>query len=94
MAERRTPTTGKVQAMINASAGGANVKSGKVSGSSGSVTFTTEFASIPEVVMTVQSDSALRDCLFKVKTVSTTGFEWVCDTNTTLSWIATNAGNN
>lgn len=92
MTERRCPTTAQVQAMIDASGGGANVKSGTVSGASGSVTFNTPFSSTPQVVMTVQDTTALRDCLYKVTAVSTTGFSWEADISTTLAWIATDAG--
>jgi len=95
MTERRAPTTAKVQAMIDASSGGANVKSGLTStGTSGNVTFNTPFSSVPQVVATVEDDDlALRDCLYRVFNVSTTGFSWIADNNTTLAWIATDAGN-
>jgi len=77
----------------HAGGGGVNVKSGTVSGLSGSVTFNTPFGSTPQVVMTVQDSGAtLRDCLYKVTAVSTTGFSWEADASMTLAWIATDAG--
>ena len=95
MTERRFVTTAKVAAMIAAAGGGANVKSGKKDASTGSnsVTFTTPFASTPEVVLTVlDAGLALRDCLYKVTAVSTTGFSFEVDAATTYAWIATDAG--
>lgn len=70
------------------------IKSGIVaSPGSGSVTFNTAFASIPQVVLTVQDDTSLRDCLYKVTAVSETGFSYETDVVLTLAWIATDAGN-
>jgi len=92
MTERRCPTTEEVQAMIDASGGGANVKSGTVSGSSGSVTFNTAFASTPQVVMTSLGSTATRDCILRVDSVSTTGFDWTADISQGAGWIATDAG--
>lgn len=106
MVERRAPTTAKVQALIQAHAdvvdahhtpgGGANVKSGTLAANTGanSVTFTTPFASVPRVVLTVQDAGlALRDCLYKVTLVSTTGFEFEVDAAATYAWLATDAEN-
>lgn len=94
MTERRCPTTAQVQAMIDASGGGANVKSGiKVATTgSNSVTFATPFASTPQVVLTVQDSIALRDCLYAVRSVSITGFTFDADAAATYAWIATDAG--
>jgi len=96
MVERRCPSTAKVQEMIG-SGGGANVKSGTVatSGKVGSVTFNTPFASIPHIVISPQdSGLGLRDCLFKVTSVTTTGFDFEVDADATYAWIATDAGDN
>ncbi|MBA7672697.1 hypothetical protein ES703_80883 [subsurface metagenome] len=93
--ERRAPTTSKVQQMIEGG-GGANVKSGTKAANTGanSVTFNTPFASVPGVVLTVQDTGvALRDCLYKVTSVSTTGFDFEADVAATYAWIATDAGN-
>ena len=104
MAELRAPTTDKVTAMIqahedNANAhhvpgGGADIKSGTKAASIGSnsVTFNTAFASTPQVVLTVQDSIALRDCLYQITAVSTTGFSFDADAAATYAWIATNAG--
>lgn len=96
MAERVCPTTEQVQAMIDAAGlgGGANVKSGIVAALTGqnTVIFNTPFASIPRVVLTVQDDIALRDCLYKVTFVSTTRFYFYADVACTIAWIATDAG--
>jgi len=94
MAERRCPTTEQVQNMINAAGGGANVKSGTKAASTGSnsVIFNTPFTSTPRVVLTVQDSIALRDCLYQVTAVSTTGFSFDVDTAATYAWIATVAG--
>ena len=75
--------------------GGADVKSGTIAASSGSnnVTFNTAFSSTPQVVLTVQDTIQLRDCLYEVTSVSTTGFDFEADANATYAWIATNAGN-
>lgn len=94
MAERRVPTTEKVQEMIGVG-GGANVKSGTVAANTGanSVTFNTPFASVPRVVLTVQDAGlVLGDCLYKVTSVSTTGFNFEADAAATYAWIATDAG--
>lgn len=74
---------------------GVNVKSGTKAASTGSnsVTFGTPFASTPRVVLTVQDASlALRDCLYAVRSVSTTGFDFDVDAAATYAWIATDAG--
>lgn len=95
MPERRFVTTAKVAAMIAAAGGGANVKSGTKAASTGSnsVTFNTPFASVPVVVLTVEDATlALRDCLFAVRSVSTTGFSFDADAAGTYAWIATDAG--
>jgi len=75
--------------------GGANVKSGTLAAATGSnqVTFNTPFSSTPRVVLTVQDSIALRDCLYEVTAVSTTGFTLNCDAAATYAWIATDAGN-
>ena len=76
--------------------GGASVKSGTIAASTGgnSETFTTAFASVPRVVLTVQDAGvALRDCLYKVTSVSETGFSFEVDAAGTYAWIATDAGN-
>lgn len=70
-------------------------KSGTIAATLGSnsVTFNTPFASTPRVVLSVQDASlALRDCLYKVTAVSTTGFSFDTDAGATYSWIATDAG--
>lgn len=73
---------------------GANVKSGTYAASTGSnsVTFNTAFSSTPQVILTVQDSIALRDCLYEVTTVSTTGFSFDVDAAATYAWIATDAG--
>lgn len=79
-----------------AAAGGGNVKSGTYAASSGSndVTFGTAFSSMPRVILTPQDVGlALRDCLFKVTAVSTTGFSFEVDNSATYAWIATDVGN-
>ena len=53
---------------------------------------TTAFASTPQVVLTVQDNIQLRDCLYKVTSVTTTGFEFDVDASATYAWIATDAG--
>ena len=76
--------------------GGPNVKSGTVatSGGSASVTFNTAFSSTPRVTLTPQDPGlALRDCLFNITSVSTSGFSFEVDADATYAWIATNAGN-
>ena len=75
--------------------GGADVKSGTVSATTGSnnVTFNTAFASTPQVVLTVYDNIQLRDCLWQVTAVSTTGFTFEVDANAKYMWIATDAGN-
>ena len=83
---------------LHSHAGGgssANVKSGtKVATTSlVSVTFNTPFASTPRVMLTVQdSDITLRDCLYAVRSVSTTGFTFEVDAFAVYAWIATDAG--
>lgn len=74
--------------------GSLNVKSGVKVASTGSnsVTFNTAFSSTPQVVLTVQDSIQLRDCLYKVTAVSTTGFSFDVDVSATYAWIATNAG--
>ena len=76
----------------HAGGGGANIKSGTVSGASGSVTFNTAFASTPQVVMTSLGNTATRDAIFRVDSVSTTGFSWTADISQDAAWIATDAG--
>jgi len=79
----------------HAGGGSLNVKSGTVatSGESGSVTFNTAFSSTPRVVLTPQDASVQeRDCLFVIRSVSTTGFSFEVDADTTYAWIATDAG--
>ena len=78
----------------HAGGGGANVKSGTKAAATGSnsVTFNTPFASTPRVVLTVQDSIALRDCLYEVTAVSTTGFSFDVDAAATYVWIATDAG--
>ena len=75
--------------------GGVNVKSGTMSASTGSnsVTFNTAFASVPQVVLTVQDIIALRDCLYEVTVVDVNGFTFVVDVAATYVWVATDAGN-
>jgi hypothetical protein len=55
---------GETSLHSHAGGGSINIKSGTVSGLSGSVTFNTAFSSTPRVVMTVQGTTALRDCSF------------------------------
>lgn len=86
------------QTALHSHAGGGNgvsVKSGTIAASGGSnnVTFNTAFSSTPQVVLTVQDTVALRDCLYEVTSVSTTGFNFEADANATYAWIATTAGN-
>ena len=79
----------------DASGGGANVKSGTVASSGGSisVTFNTAFSSTPQVVLTPQdSGLALRDALYSITSVNTTGFTADVDADATYAWIATDAG--
>ena len=94
MTARKCPTTAKVAAMI-AAAGGAIVKSGTKAASTGSnsVTFNTAFPTTPRVVLTVQDNIELRDCLYQITSVSTTGFSFEADVAADYDWIATNAGN-
>ena len=73
--------------------GGVNVKSGTVSGSSGSVTFNTAFSSIPQVVMTSLGSTTTRDAILRVDSVTVNGFSWTADVSQGAGWIATDAGN-
>lgn len=77
----------------HAGGGGTDVKSGTVSGSSGSVTFNTPFSSTPQVVMTSLGSTVTRDAILRVDSVSTTGFDWTADVSQGAAWIATDAGN-
>ena len=80
----------------HAGGGGVNVKSGKIaaSGTGNSVTFNTAFSSTPQVVLTPEDASLnLRDALWIVRSVSTTGFTFDVDNDATYAWIATTAGN-
>lgn len=96
--ERRSPVTSKVAGMILAHkndpnahhvpGGGANVKSGAVSGASGSVTFNTAFSSTPQVVMISAGGAPLRDAIFQVTAVNTTGFSWEADISQDGYWIS------
>ena len=61
------------------SGGGADVKSGTVSGSSGSVSFNTAFSSIPQVVMTSLGSMQTRDAILRVDSVTVNGFSWTAD---------------
>lgn len=94
MTERRAPTTAKVQAMIDASGGGANVKSGQSTSpkaTEAQVNFGTAFASTPRVVLTPTDDKGVW-----VTEITTTYFKWnnnSKNTDVTVYWIATNAGN-
>ena len=98
MATKKCPTTTKVASMIAAAIasapGGATVKSGVKAASTGSNshTFATAFATTPRVVLTVFDSIALRDCLYALTAVSTTGFSFDVDTAANYSWIATDAG--
>ena len=76
------------------SGGGANIKSGVKAASTGSnsVTFGTAFSSTPVVTLTPFGSIALRDCLFAVTAVSTTGFNFDIDDSSDYMWIATDAG--
>ncbi len=78
----------------HAGGGGANIKSGTKAAFTGSnsVTFNTAFASTPRVVLTVLDNINLRDCLYQVTSVSTTGFSFEVDVTATYAWIATDAG--
>jgi len=76
--------------------GGADVKSGTIAASGGTnnVSFATPFSSTPRVVLTPQDASlSLRDALWVVRSVSTTGFSFEADAAATYAWIATDAGN-
>lgn len=76
--------------------GGVDVKGGSIttSGGSGSVTFSSAFASTPSVILTPYDGSiALRDCLFVIRTISITGFTFDVDADATYCWIATDGGN-
>ena len=77
----------------HAGGGGANVKSGTVSGASGSVTFNTAFSSVPQVVITSLGNTATRDAIFRVDSVDVNGFSWTADVSQDGGWIATDAGN-
>lgn len=104
MAERRTPTTDKVQAMIDASGGGANIKSGHETGiscgSTRDVVFPTAFLSIPDVVAISDSTQG-KDHAIRIGSVSTAGFTIYVDkshtgggcSNVGVYWTATTAGN-
>jgi len=90
--ERRAPTTEKEQAMIE----GGRVKSGIIIAIKGSndVTFNTAFVTIPRVMLTAwDAGLLLRDCLYKVTSLSATGFTFEVDEGATYGWIATDAGN-
>jgi len=78
----------------HAGGGGANIKSGTKVASTGSnsVTFNTAFASTPRITLTVQDSINLRDCLYQVTEVSTTGFSFEVDGAATYAWTATDAG--
>lgn len=73
---------------------GVNVKSGIKTASTGgnSVIFATPFASTPHVVLTVRGNINLRDCIYKVTSISTTGFSFEVDLGCSYIWIATDAG--
>ena len=95
-----TVTEEATQVVITASGGGggdgANVKSGTIatSGKVGAVTFGTPFSSTPRVTITPQdSGLILRDCLWVIRSVSTTSFSFDVDADATYAWIATDAGN-
>ncbi len=104
MPARRFATTTKVAALIlthkddpnahHVPGGGSDIKSGVKAAASGanSVVFNTPFASTPRVVLTVQDSIQLRDCLYEVTAVSTTGFSFTVDLAADYAWIATNAG--
>lgn len=74
--------------------GGADIKSGTKAAAIGSnsVTFNTPFSSIPQVVLTVQDAIQLRDCLYKVTAVSTTGFSFEVDLAATYAWNSYRCG--
>lgn len=76
----------------HAGGGSLDVKSGTVSGASGSVTFNTAFSSTPQVVMTSLGNTVTRDAILRVDSVSTTGFSWTADISQDAAWVATNAG--
>ena len=95
MTERRTPTTTKVQAMIDASGGGggANVKSGSLVPAAKTwvtVSFTTPFASVPAVAGAISKNAA-----WSLRNITVDGFEVYLNTtgNNTFWWVATDAGN-
>lgn len=102
MSERRFVTSVKVAALIQTHKddpnahhvpdGGADIKSGTVSGASGSVTFNTPFSSVPQVVMTSLGNAPTRDAILRVDSVSATGFSWTADISQDAAWIATDAG--
>jgi len=81
--------------LLEGDGSGADIKSGTIAASTGSnaITFNTLFAFTPQVILTVQDNIALRDCLYEVTAVSTTGFTFNTDAAATYAWIATNAGN-
>lgn len=107
MVEKRAPTTAKVAGMIqthkddpnahHVPGGGADIKSGVVvnapQGEDVPVTFTTPFASVPQVVLTMQ-DAAITatNARIVVHSVSTTGFTFELYRAGTVAWIATDAG--
>ena len=73
--------------------GGADVKSGTISGASGSVSFNTAFSSVPLVIITSLGNTATRDAIFRVDSVTVNGFSWTADVSQGGGWIATDAGN-
>ena len=93
MVERRAPTTAKVQAMIDAGGGGANVKSGllvPVAKTWVVVTFATAFATTPSV-----SGAISKNASWSLRNITVNGFEVYINTtgSNTFWWIATDAGN-
>ena len=86
---------GETSLHSHAGGGSLNVKSGTKAASTGSnsVTFNTPFAATPRVILTPQDASLpLRDALWSVRSVSTTGFSFEVDAAATYAWIATDAG--
>ena len=91
--ERRCPTTEEVQAMINASGGGAVVKSGSLVPAAKTwvlVSFTTSFVSTPAV-----TGAMSKNATWSLRNITVDGFDVYLNTtgNNTFWWIATDAGN-
>lgn len=80
---------------IVTTSGGTSVQSGTtpaISTLTGSVTFTTPFASIPKVVISLNVNGTTIFIPIGVSSVTTTGFTWASATTSavaTITWFAT-----